>query len=76
MVESFKPEYKDEDEGMGRAGEDATGDDSNGKIKTGLWLQHSLLEREAVSVVETNEESSNSTSRRRERAEKGKEAKK
>lgn len=45
MVESFKPEYKDEDEGTGRAGEDATGDDSNGKIKIGLWLQYSLLER-------------------------------
>jgi len=42
MVESFKPEYKDEDEGVGR---DATGDDSNGKIKTGLWLQHSRPKR-------------------------------
>lgn len=25
--------------------EDATGDDSNGKIKTGLWLQYSRSER-------------------------------
>lgn len=41
MAESFKPEYKDEDEGVWDGIDDATGDDSNGKIKTGLWSRRS-----------------------------------
>lgn len=63
MVESFKPEYKDEDEDAGRVKMQP------GMIRTERLRQDygcSILAwRETVSLAETNEGSSNSTSRRR-----------
>jgi len=40
IAESFKPEYKDEEAGRVRM---QPGGDPNGKIKTGLSLQHFRL---------------------------------
>lgn len=74
MVESFKPEYKDEDEGAGLGMRMHPGMIRTERLRRDYGCSI-LAWKEVVSLVETNEGSSNSTSRRRERG-KGEESEK